>query len=258
MGAHSDTTLRQWLKEGPFFLGLSSGFFGFFAHTGMVSVLEDEGLWPSRVSGSSAGALVGGLWAAGMSAEQIRDELVGLRREDFWDPWPGFGLLRGKLFRQRLERILPVATFDECRYGLCVSTHDVLSNRVRVLAEGPLARAIHASCAVPLLFQPVWLGLRPHLDGGVVDRHGIAGLPPGGRLFYHHLSSKSPWRRADSPALRPPERPDTVSLIVDGLPRLGPFKLQNARRAYEQARAATRRALDRPIRDDRVQLPAAD
>ncbi len=258
MGGHPGATLREWLQEGPFFLGLSSGFFGFFAHTGMVSVLEEENLLPVRVSGSSAGALVGGLWSAGMPAAAIRDELLGLRRQDFWDPWPGFGLLRGKLFRRRLERILPVTTFDACRFELCVSTHDVLKNRVRVLADGPLARAIHASCAVPFLFQPVWLGLRPHLDGGVVDRHGIAGLPAAGRLFYHHLSSKSPWRRAHSPALRPPERPDTISLIVDGLPRLGPFKLQHARQAYEQARAATRRALDRPIRNSRVQLPAAD
>ena len=61
-------TLRTWLSEAPFSLTLSSGFFGFFAHAGVMTVLEDEGFVPSRVSGSSAGALVGGLWAAGVSA----------------------------------------------------------------------------------------------------------------------------------------------------------------------------------------------
>jgi len=224
----------------------------------MVSVLEERGLVPQRVSGSSAGALVGGLWAAGLPAGAIADELLSLRRQDFWDPWPGMGLLRGRLFRRRLERLLPVTTFEDCPIRLTLSVHDLVFNRVRVLSAGPLAEAIHASCAVPFLFQPVWLGFRPHFDGGVVDRHGIAGLPPSGRLLYHHLSSRSPWRRADSPALRPPARPDTVSLIVDGLPRLGPFRLQDSRSAFEQARRATRLALDRPVVDDRVQVSTAD
>ena len=65
-------TLEEWLREAPFALGMSSGFFGFFAHTGVVTVLEDEGLLPSRVSGSSAGALVGGAWAAGVRSNAER------------------------------------------------------------------------------------------------------------------------------------------------------------------------------------------
>src|SRR3954463_15684284 len=96
-------TLGAWLREGPFSLGLSSGFFGFFAHTGLMTVLEDEGLLPARLTGSRAGAPVAGLWAAGLSASTLRNELLALRREHFWDPAPGLGLLRGRLFRERLE-----------------------------------------------------------------------------------------------------------------------------------------------------------
>ena len=248
--------LREWLQLGPFSLGLSSGFFGFFAHTGMVHVLEDEGLLPQRCSGSSAGALVSGFWSAGLGAGDIRDALLGMSRSDFWDPWPGPGLLRGKLFRNLLERFLPVTTFEDCRWPLSLSTYDAIFRCTRVLDSGPLAPAIHASCAVPLMFQPVWLGYRPHFDGGLSDRHGIAGLPATGRLFYHHLSSRSPWRRKDSPAMQPPNRAQTTSLIIDGLPRLGPFRLDAARQAYELARAATRAALDRPVIDDQVRLGA--
>ena len=47
-------TLREWLAEGPFTLALSSGFFGFFAHAGVVSVLEAEGLRPARIAGSAS------------------------------------------------------------------------------------------------------------------------------------------------------------------------------------------------------------
>lgn len=247
-------TLREWLGQGPFCLGMSSGFFGFFAHCGVVGVLEEEGLVPSRLAGSSAGALIAGLWAAGVDAPAIADRLLLLRRGDFWDPWPGLGLLRGGRFRAILEEVVPVRTFQECRRPLAVSAWDVLGNRLRVFDGGDLVPAIHASCAVPALFQPVWIGGRPYLDGGVVDRHGLAGVPEGTRLLYHHLSSRSPWRRPDSPSMRLPDRPDTVSLVIDGITRLGPFKLALGRDAMAQARDAAREALDAPVRDGAVRI----
>jgi NTE family protein len=100
-------TLEDWLREAPFALAMSSGFFGFFAHVGVLTVLEERGLVPSRASGSSAGALVGGAWASGVSADAIANAVLGLRRESFWDPYFGPGLLRGRLFRGLLDSLLP-------------------------------------------------------------------------------------------------------------------------------------------------------
>jgi NTE family protein len=240
-------TLRDWLSERPFTLGLSSGFFGFFAHAGVVSVLEEERLRPARIVGSSAGALVGGLWGAGVPAPRLREELLALRREHFWDPWPGMGLLRGRLFRARLEAILPVRTFAECPIPVAVSAYDVLGMRTAVLREGALAPAVHASCAAPFLFQPVRIGARLYCDGGVRDRHGLAGLGDGERVLYHHLTSRSPWRRRDSPALRIPARPDLRAVALDGIPRLGPFRLEQAREAMERAADGMRAALGGPV-----------
>jgi NTE family protein len=245
-------TLRSWLIDAPFSLGLSAGFFGFFAHAGLVQALEEEGLWPTRAAGSSAGALVAGLWASGRSAGAIGDILRTLRRADFWDPAPGPGLLRGQRFRALLERHLGARTFAECRFALGVSACDLLRLRTRALDLGPLAPAIHASCAFPLLFQPVWLDGRPHADGGILDRHGLQSLPAGGRLLYHHLGSRSPWRLPGSRALQAPTRPATVTLVIDGLPRLSPFQLERGPDALERAHAATHRALD-----TRLQLDAA-
>jgi NTE family protein len=238
-------TLRDWLSRAPFTLGLSSGFFGFFAHAGVVSVLEEEGLLPSRIVGSSAGALVGGLWAAGIPARRLREELLALRREHFWDPWPGIGLLRGRLFRTRVESILPVRTFEECPIPVAVSAYDVLGFRTAVLERGALAPALHASCAAPVLFQPVRIGARLYSDGGVLDRHGLAALGPGERVLYHHLTSRSPWRRRNSPALRVPARPELRAVALEGLPRLGPFRLDRAAEAMEQAAEGMRAALPR-------------
>jgi len=245
--ARSLPTLRAWLREGPFALGLSSGFFGFFAHAGVMTVLEDECLLPTRLCGSSAGALVGGLWAGGVPAPALRDELLRLRREDFWDPRPGPGLLAGRLFRARLTALLRVDSFAACRAPLAVSVWDVLTRQTRVLSAGALAPAIQASCAVPGLFHPVWVEGRPLLDGGIADRPGISGLPPDERLFYHHLAARSPWRRQGSPALQLPARPQMAALVIEALPRVGPFRLEEGARAFEIARRAAREALDRPM-----------
>jgi NTE family protein len=242
-------SLREWLAAGQFTLALSSGFFGFFAHAGVVSVLEEEGLLPARVCGSSAGALVGGLWAAGVPAARIRDELLALRREHFWDVRPGLGLLRGALFRARLEAISPARTFADCRVPLAVSAFELRGARTVVLREGPLAPALHASCAAPVLFQPVRVGGRLCVDGGVLDRHGLAGAGPGERVLYHHLTSRSPWRRRSSPALRVPERPGLQPVALAGLPRLGPFRLERGPEAMARAAEGMRAALERDASD---------
>jgi len=239
--------LGEWLGAEPFTLALSSGFFGFFAHAGLVGALEDAGLRPQALCGSSAGALVAGLWAAGMPGREIEAELTRLRRRDFWDPWPGPGLLRGRLFRRRLQEMLPARTFEACRVPLAISVHDVLRRRTRVVDSGALAPVIHAACAVPLLFHPVWLEGRPHVDGGVSDRPGLAGAAPGARVLHHHLTSRSPWRRAGDAALVPPRRQGLVCLVVDDVPRSSPFRLDAGRAAMAHVRAATSRALDLPV-----------
>jgi NTE family protein len=117
------------------------------------------------------------------------------------------------------------------------------SFRTRVIDTGDLASAIQASCAVPLLFHPIWRGGRPLLDGGITDRPGLSGLPPGERVLYHHLASRSPWRLS----LEIPSRADLATLLIPDLPRVGPFRLPEGVRAFEAARAATLKALDRPV-----------
>jgi NTE family protein len=239
----TDPSLREWLSEGPFGLAMSAGFFGFYAHAGAFVALEDAGLLPDRASGSSAGALVAGAWASGLDAAAFAGELAALRREHFWDPAPGFGLLRGRLFLERLRAMLPAQTFAACRIPLAVSAFDVYARRVRSLSAGDLPRAVVASCALPGLFHPVWIDGRPHVDGGVTDRAGLAGMPAGGRVLFHHLSSRSPWRRRGSPAISVPERGGLRAVVVEGVPRVGPFRLEVGPRAFEAARRGMQRAL---------------
>lgn len=257
MSGQAKPTLREWLSEKPFSMTMSAGFFGFFAHAGVMTVLEDAGVLPVRISGASAGALVGGIWASGANATTIRDELLRLRRADFWDVRLGPGLLAGRLFRSRLEQLLPSQSFDTCRVPAGLSVYDVYSRSTRVVNAGPLAPAIVASCAVPGLFHPVWLDERPLLDGGILDRHGLAGMPEGTRVFYHHLSSRSPWRRKGSASLEVPHRPHMTALVIDALPRVGPFRLEQGIRAFDIGARSAKEALDQPVVGNVVRVAGA-
>jgi NTE family protein len=249
-------TLRDWLRVEPFALGMSAGFFGFFAHCGFLSILEEERLLPSHISGASAGALIGGLWASGLSTHAIKEQLFALQRKDFWDPSFGVGLLKGDLFSSLLHSLLPIKDFSECRAKLSVSIYDILSRKTLALQSGPLGPAIQASCTLPGLFQPLWVEGRPLWDGGIFDRPGLLGLSTHPRILHHHLSARSPWRKKDS--VQVTKKPGLVSLVLEGLPRVGPFTLEVGKLAFASAQEATRRALSVPIQNNKVQLTAQE
>lgn len=252
-------TLAEHLRSAPFELVLSSGFFGFFAHAGVVHALEEQGLVPSALCGSSAGALVAGLWGAGVPAALLRERLLSLRRGDFWDPdpalglrrgggapGPGLGLLKGQLFEGLLQEALAqvgVRTFAECRVPVRVVAYDVARRATVVLRAGELAPALRASCSVPGLFQPAHIAGRRYLDGGIGDRPGISAATPGARLLYHHLPANSPWRRFTPAQNRVPAWPELHLLSEPRLPRLSPFHLERGRTAYELSLETTRRTL---------------
>lgn len=242
--------LGDWLAEKPFALAMSSGFFSFFAHTGMLDALVGGGLRPQMVAGSSAGALVGGAYAAGLDAHLLAERLVRLRREEFWDPSPGAGLLAGKKFDQLLRDMLPTTEMRACRLPIKISAFDIARRTTAVLDDHDLAHAIRASCAVPALFHPVWIERRAYWDGGILDRPGLAGIPDGERVLFHHIGSKSPWRLR----LPTPKRAGMVTLVIENLPRSGPFRLDDGRRALELARERMKRALDAKIVDGLVAI----
>jgi len=244
-------TLGDWIEKAPWSLAMSSGFFSFFAHTGMLESLTARvSTKPTRVTGSSAGALVGGAWGAGLEPVALGERLLGLTKDDFWDPAPGVGLLRGKKFDKLLREILPVHAIEQTRLPVGISVFDIVSRKTEVMERGDLSAAIRASCAVPVMFHPVWIGRRAYWDGGILDRPGLAGVPAGERVVFHHIASKSPWRAH----VEIPQREGMATLVLEGLPRSNPWKLEAGRQALSLAREATKRALDQPIVDGVVRI----
>ncbi len=245
-------TLRAWLREAPFTLAMSSGFFGFYAHAGALTALAAAGFVPSGYAGSSAGALVAGLKAGGCTLDELRQTLSSLRRQDFWDPGPGLGLLRGRRFRERLDAMVRHRTIETCPTPYTASVFELSTRHTRSLHRGSLTAAIHASCALPGLFQPVRIDGSLYADGGIADRPGIYGLHYGSRVLHHHLASRSPWRREGSASTRPPKRNNLVAVSIEGVTRLNPFALDRGMTAFREGEEGMRRALDLPVHDGLV------
>ncbi len=177
------TTLRATLEGKRVGVVLSAGYFGFFGHAGFVEALHTVGLRASAWGGTSAGGLIGALAAAGVSSASIRELLLSIRREHFWDPdYFGLavssvrkgsrasGLLKGERFRQLLQKHLPVREFSGLQTPLLLVATNLTTQRAVLLTEGDLVTAVHATCAYPGLFQAVRHDTGLLWDGGIVDK----------------------------------------------------------------------------------------
>ncbi len=237
----------DWLEKEPFTLALSPGFFGFFSHAGFLSAFEETGLMPQKMGGCSSGALVSGCFAAGMRAHDLRDFFFRLKKQDFWDPGFGMGLLKGKAFRRILRDICPVQDLHKCRIPLSVAAFDVLARETRVLSEGQVDKVIYASCAVPGLFQPLKLNGRWYIDGATTERTGLVTVNPQERVFYHYITTPPPWQWDKSKQHDAPTRANLLSMSVYNIPSIGPNNLIDGHKTYQQVKEQTLRAFEMPI-----------
>ena len=154
-------------------LALASGGARGSAHTGVLKVLEAEGIPISAVAGSSIGAVVGGAYAAGISVERIEKEWLETDLpkvvRSFLPTFPRAGLSSGSEFRKYLQHLLGDVHFDELSIPFAAVGCDIDTGEGVVLDRGPVADAIRASASIPGIFHPVrWEG---HLlvDGGLVE-----------------------------------------------------------------------------------------
>ncbi len=186
---------------------LSSGFFGFFAHAGFLAALEERGIKPCGISGTSAGALVAGYSCAGVSTEKIRELLFSLDKSHFWDPdychlllssliamrgWTGF--LRGSRFKSLLKSTLPISKVEDCIIPCSIVASDVVHNKKAIMDDSSLVDAIYASGAVPGLFKPLTYNNTLLVDGGLVDKAPVLELYNKCNpdiILVHYLPSKS-------------------------------------------------------------------
>lgn len=231
--------LRKWLAKADFNLALSSSFFGFYAHLGVVTALFKAGFRPKKVTGASAGALVGAAVASGLGLNETRDLLFSIKREDFWDPGLGVGFLRGDKFRGILKLHF-AKDFSSLQMPFEVAVFDIFSFSTKFINAGSIASAVSASCAVPIMFHPVSIDGRWLWDGGLVDRTGINHSDRDRTLCVYLDSSR---KRDRLPKLASEHR----VLRLSGLPRPHPMNLDVGREAFDAGLRAAEAALDREI-----------
>ncbi len=235
-------TLSDWLAEEPYTLALSSGFFGFYAQSGVLSALQEKELPPSATRGSSTGALATAMWAAdGFDYSEIETVLSRIERSDFWDPGVGYGLLKGERLDGYLRHSLGDKSFDECRVPIHISVFDIRSRQTEVIDSGDLTDAVHASISFPGLFQPVTIDGRAKIDGGIKDHAGLHGAPKVERILHQNLRP-----RRGNVAEQGYFNSQTITL--ENLPFVHPFNLARGIEAFHQARAQMHIKLDEPIR----------
>jgi len=152
-------------------LALSGGATHGAAHIGVLQVLEREGIRPDYVAGTSAGALIGAAYCAGVPLEDIERLFLSVE-------WPNLlkMTLRPRLSifdTQPMEAFLKTnigdITFADLKIPFAAIACDLNTGERVVLDKGPLSPAIRASSAVPAIFSPVEIDGRVLVDGGIVD-----------------------------------------------------------------------------------------
>ena len=151
-------------------LVLSGGGARGFAHLGVIQALNEAGIFPDVISGTSAGALVGVLYADGHSPQEILKMMNVGSRLDFMRPaMPREGLLQINGILKILKTCLNAKTFEELKIPLFVTATDLNNGRAVYFSKGDLFCPVIASASIPVLFQPVKIDDISYVDGGVLD-----------------------------------------------------------------------------------------
>ncbi|HLD49867.1 MAG TPA: patatin-like phospholipase family protein, partial [bacterium] len=158
-------------------LALGSGAAYGLAHIGVIKALEREGIIPDVVVGSSIGALVGGLWAAGFSGQEMEDVAKSIDKRSGFFKLLGFrdmsvahqGFFKGNQITRFLETYIGDKTFRDLKRPLKIIAADLFTSEEVILESGKVSEAIRASSSIPGIFRPLWHQGRYLIDGGVID-----------------------------------------------------------------------------------------
>ena len=150
-------------------LALGGGAARGFAHIGVIQVLEENGLRPDLVVGTSAGSLVAALYASGMGGAELA-LLADSMDESAVTDWsfPGRGVIRGEALARYVRDHTGGRSIEQMRMPLGIVATDLDSGEPILFQRGDPGVAVRASSAVPAVFQPVRIGLREYVDGGLV------------------------------------------------------------------------------------------
>lgn len=141
-----------------------------FAHIGVIKMLEANGLVPDVVAGTSAGSVVGALYAGGMDVFKLQQHAVGLDEARIRDVslFSG-GLIKGEKLQTYVNEMLEQRPFERLRKPFAVVATRLETGERAVFVRGNVGQAVRASCSIPGVFEPLKIGTRSYVDGGLVS-----------------------------------------------------------------------------------------
>ena len=153
-------------------LALGGGAARGFAHVGVIQVLEEAGIKPQLVAGTSAGSLVAALYASGKSGAQLQQTALGMEEvaiTDWMLPLIGKGVFRGDALGRYVNQLVGGRLIENMALPLGIVATDLNSGQAVLFQRGDTGTAVRASSAVPAVFVPVRIGTREYVDGGLVS-----------------------------------------------------------------------------------------
>jgi NTE family protein len=164
-------------KKKPYKVGLalSGGGAKGFAHIGVFKALEERGIKPDIIAGTSVGSLMGSLYADGYSADEIKLLFNGREFTEFAQiQLPKSGIFDSSRFSRFMKRHLRAKTFEELPIPLIVVATDLDNGISRAFTSGPIAETVRASCSVPIIFSPVLIDGVHYVDGGLFHNFPVS------------------------------------------------------------------------------------
>lgn len=167
----SDVTVPKPAPRPPRIgLALGGGAARGFAHIGVIQVLEEAGIQPSLIVGTSAGSVVAALYASGKDGAALAALADGMDESTFADwAFPGRGLIRGEALAKYVRDNTLGRSIEQMRLPLGIVATDLDNGQPILFQRGDPGVAVRASSAVPAVFQPVRIGMREYVDGGLVS-----------------------------------------------------------------------------------------
>lgn len=168
---------------GKIAVSLESSFLGFFAHAGFINALLDSGIAPTKISGSSSGALVAAAYASGLKNEELKEFILNRNLQRSFREWSillrcatvfaayqGHGLISGKRAVNYLRKNLPVQLIEQTPLAeLSIGVTNVARQKRELITHGDLAAFIIASCAAAPVIKSQEIDGEFYLDGGFTD-----------------------------------------------------------------------------------------
>jgi len=143
-----------------------------FAHIGVLKVLEAQRVPIHMIVGTSAGSLVGSLYASGKSAFELQAIAMKMERDNVldydWKVWKG-GLIKGEKLENFINANMRNTPIEKLKIPYYAVATNASTGEEMVFGRGNTGMAVHASCSVPGVFQPVKIGNNTYVDGGLVS-----------------------------------------------------------------------------------------